>query len=62
ENYDVTYTTQKLQIDLLDSRTQKLIWRGSDSWVLPAQRTNPQAREATMRTYVQRILQHFPPH
>lgn len=62
ENYDITYTTQKLQIDMLDSRTQKLIWRGSDSWVLPAQRTNPQVREAKIRAYVQRILQHFPPH
>ena len=61
ENYDVTYTTQKLQIDMFDSSTQKLIWRGSDSWVLPARRTSPQVRDAKIREYVQRILQHFPP-
>ena len=61
ENYDITYTTQKIQIDLFDSATQKLIWRGSDSWVLPASRTSPQQRDAKIRQYVQRILQHFPP-
>lgn len=60
ETYDINYTTQKLQIDMLDSSTQKLIWRGSDSWVLPARRTSPQVRDAKIREYVQRILQHFP--
>ena len=61
ENYDVTYTTQKLQIDMLDSISQKLLWRGSDSWVLPARRTSPQAREANIRQHAAKILQHFPP-
>lgn len=61
ENYDVTYTTQKLQIDLLDSSTQTLIWRGSDSWILPARRISPHIRDAKIREYTQRILQHFPP-
>ncbi len=62
ENYDITYTTQKLQIDMLDSANQKLIWRGSDSWVLPARRTSPQARDAKIREHTAKILQHFPPH
>ncbi|MDY0249143.1 MAG: DUF4136 domain-containing protein [Pseudomonas sp.] len=61
ENYDISYTTQKLQIDILDSTTQKLIWRASNSWALPASRTNPKARDIQLRKQVQRILQHFPP-
>lgn len=62
ENYDITYSTQKLQIDILDSVSQKLIWRGSDSWVLPARRISPQARDAKIREHTAKILQHFPPY
>lgn len=62
ESYDTTYTTQKLQIDLLDATTQQLIWRGSDSWALPKQRTSPAVRDAKLRQQVQHILQHYPPH
>ena len=62
ESYDTTYTTQKLQIDLLDASNQQLIWRGSDSWVLPKQRISPTARETKLRQQVQHILQNFPPH
>lgn len=61
ESYDVTFTTQKLQIDLLDASTQKLIWRGSDSWTLPQRRISPTARHTKLRQQVQQILQHFPP-
>ena len=61
ETYDTTYTTQKLQIDLLDASNQQLIWRGSDSWVLPEQQTNPELRAAKFRQRAQQILQHFPP-
>lgn len=61
ETYDTTYSSQKLQIDLIDSATQALIWRGSDSWVLPKQHINPAARQAKLRQQVQRILQNFPP-
>lgn len=61
ESYDTTYTTQKLQIDLLDSSTQQLIWRGSDSWTLPQRRISPLARDTKLRQQVQQILQYFPP-
>lgn len=62
ESYDTTYTTQKLQIDLLDASNQQLIWRGSDSWILPPQRISPNAREIKLRQQVQHILINFPPH
>lgn len=61
ERFDTSYNLQTLQIDLLDSLNQKLVWRGSDSWVLPASRTNPAERDATLRKHTQRILQNFPP-
>lgn len=61
ESYEITQHIQKLQIDILDSTSQKLIWRGSDSWVLPQQRISPEARETKLRQQVQNILQHFPP-
>ena len=62
ESYDTTYSIQKLQIDILDSSTQQLIWRGSDNWTLPQRRISPQARDAKLRQQVQHILQHFPPY
>ena len=62
DSYEITQHIQKLQIDILDSTNQKLIWRGSDSWILPQQRTRPEAREAKLRQQVENILQHFPPH
>ena len=61
ETYDTTYVTQKLQIDILDASNQQLIWRGSDNWILPQQRTSPAARDAQLRQHAQQILQHFPP-
>lgn len=61
ESYEITQHTQKLQIDILDTRSQQLIWRGSDSWILPQQRISPATRDAKIRQQVQHILQHFPP-
>lgn len=61
QTYDTSYTEQKLQVDILDSRSQQLIWRGSNSWVLPQRRTSPEARAAHLQQQVQGILQHFPP-
>lgn len=61
ESYDTSYTTQKLQIDLLDASNQQLIWRGSDSWTLPQRRISPIARDTKLRQQVQHVLQNFPP-
>ncbi|MDY7219506.1 DUF4136 domain-containing protein [Denitrificimonas sp. JX-1] len=61
ETYDTTYSSQTLQIDLIDASNQKLIWRGSNSWVLPQQRTSPTVRNARLHQQVQNILQNFPP-
>ena len=61
ESYEVTQQIQKLQIDILDSSTQTLLWRASDSWILPQQRISPAVRDAKLRAQVQHILQHFPP-
>lgn len=61
DSYEITQHIQKLQIDILDSSNQQLIWRASDSWLLPQQRISPSARDAKLREQVQHILQHFPP-
>ena len=60
--YDTSYTEQKLQVDILTTDRQQLIWRGSNSWVLPKQRTRPEVRTAQLQQQVKNILQYFPPH
>ncbi|WP_205340970.1 DUF4136 domain-containing protein [Denitrificimonas caeni] len=61
ETYEITIDLQKLQIDILDSSNQQLIWRGSDSWVLPQQRISPEARTRKLQQQVEHILHYFPP-
>ena len=50
-----------IQIDLLDGKDGKLVWRGSDEQMLSSS-PNPEDRSAAVRTTVMRILQNSPPH
>lgn len=61
-SYDTSYTEQKLQVDILTTDNQQLIWRGSNTWVLPKQRTRPADRSAKLQQQVQGVLHYFPPH
>ena len=57
----VTYYKQgTLVIDILDPKTDKLIWRGSANARLPKEQ-NQQEREAMTREAVSKILERFPP-
>lgn len=50
-----------LQIDVIDNRTQKLIWRASDQWLAYSAMTNPNKRFSQFAEHIQRLLQQFPP-
>jgi hypothetical protein len=50
-----------IQIDLLDGKDGKLVWRGSDEQLL-SRTTNPADRSNAIRETVARILANYPPH
>ena len=60
ETRNVTYKVATLQIDLLDGKDGKLVWRGSDEQLLSTS-PNPADRSAAVRATVSRILANYPP-
>ncbi len=54
------YQQGTLVIDILDPKTDKLIWRGSANGRLPKEQ-NQQEREKMIKEAVSKILQRFPP-
>jgi len=62
ETRTLDYQVATLQIDLLDGKDGKLVWRGSAEQVLRNQRPNPAEREAAIRATVGKILSQYPPH
>ncbi len=62
ETRTVDYQVATLQIDLLDGRDGKLVWRGSAEQVLRASAQSPAQREAAIRNTVAQVLAHYPPH
>jgi hypothetical protein len=56
------YQVSTLQIDLLDGKDGKLVWRGSAEKVLRNNQHNPSEREASIRRSVAEILSQYPPH
>jgi hypothetical protein len=52
------YTEGSLVVDMFDSRTKKLIWRGSVSEVLA---DKPEKNEKKLRNGVEKMFDHFPP-
>lgn len=60
ETRNVSYKVAIIQIDLLDGRDGKLVWRGSDEQIL-SRTTNPSDRSTAIRETVGRILANYPP-
>jgi hypothetical protein len=56
--YEENYTVGTLVIDIFDTRTKKLIWRGSASDVLSGK---PEKDEKKMNKAVDKMFEHFPP-
>ncbi|MHC8316359.1 DUF4136 domain-containing protein [Pseudomonas sp. LB3P31] len=60
ETRNITYKVATIQIDLLDGKDGKLVWRGSDEQML-AHSPNPADRSNAIRETVARILANYPP-
>jgi hypothetical protein len=60
ETRSVDYKVSTLQIDLLDGKDGKLVWRGSDEQML-ARTPNPADRSKAVNETVSRILANYPP-
>jgi hypothetical protein len=60
ETRNVSYKVATIQIDLLDGKDGKLVWRGSDEQML-SHSPNPADRSAAIRETVGRILANYPP-
>jgi hypothetical protein len=60
ETRSVDYKVTTLQIDLLDGKDGKLVWRGSTEQILN-DNPDPVARDTAIRTTVAKILSQYPP-
>lgn len=60
ETRNVSYKVAIIQVDLLDGKDGKLVWRGSDEQML-SRTTNPTDRSTAIRETVGRILANYPP-
>ena len=59
ETRNITYKVATIQIDLLDGKDGKLVWRGSDEQMMGST-PNPQDRNNAIRTTVTHILSSYP--
>lgn len=60
ETRTIGYKVATLQIDLLDGKDGKLVWRGSDERLL-SNSPNPTDRSTAVREVVGRLLSNYPP-
>jgi len=60
ETRNISYKVATVQIDLLDGKDGKLVWRGSDERMLSNSPT-PTDRSLALRETVGRILSNYPP-
>ena len=60
ETRNITYKVATIQIDLLDGKDGKLVWRGSDEQMM-ASTPNPEERNKAIRSTVTKILSNYPP-
>lgn len=61
EPQDIRYRAFTLQLDILDAKSGKLVWRASDQWAATSSNVRPQKRDAAIRKAVRRLLKRFPP-
>lgn len=57
----VDYQLGTLQIDMLDAKDGKLVWRASSQKVINDQALDPAQRDTEIRQSVERILSQYPP-
>ena len=62
ESRTVTYKVATIQVDLLDGKDGKLVWRGSGEQIMRSSSPTPAEREAAIRETVQKIIAQYPPH
>jgi hypothetical protein len=55
------YQVRTLQIDLLDGKDGKLVWRGSAEQLQRNRQPSPSEREASIRNTVAEVLSQYPP-
>ena len=60
ETRNISYKVATIQIDLLDGKDGKLVWRGSDEQML-SNSPDPSSRSNAIRETVNRILSNYPP-
>ncbi|MDO7898430.1 DUF4136 domain-containing protein [Pseudomonas citrulli] len=60
ETRNISYKVATVQIDLLDGKDGKLVWRGSDEQIM-SDSPNPADRDTAVRETVARILSAYPP-
>ncbi|MES2820744.1 MAG: DUF4136 domain-containing protein [Pseudomonadota bacterium] len=61
ETRNLSYRVGTLQLDLLDARDGKLVWRGSAEQVQSERPQTPDERSALIRKTLARVLEHYPP-
>jgi Domain of unknown function (DUF4136) len=62
ETRNVDYKVSTLQIDMLDGKDGKLVWRGSSEQTLNTGQTTPLERDTAIRQTVAKVLEQYPPH
>ena len=62
ETRTLDYQVATLQVDFLDGKDGKLVWRGSAEQILRNGQPSPAEREAAIRATVAKILSQYPPH
>jgi hypothetical protein len=60
ETRNITYKVATIQVDLLDGKDGKLVWRGSDEQIL-SRTPNPSDRSTAIQDTVRKILANYPP-
>lgn len=61
ETRTVDYKVATIQVDLLDGKDGKLVWRGSAEQIMRRSPPNPTEREAAIRSTVAEVLRQYPP-
>jgi hypothetical protein len=61
ETRTVQYKVGTLQVDLLDSRDGKLVWRGSAEQIMRTDPPSPHERAQAIRETVAKVLSQYPP-
>jgi hypothetical protein len=60
ETRNISYKVATIQVDLLDGKDGKLVWRGSDEQIL-SRTPNPSDRSTAIQDTVRKILANYPP-